>query len=277
MAKVGRYEGLQLLPEFPFAAYANPGLEHTPTTIAERFARAYRFLSETLETAPSAGLLILSAGDWTRHAAFPTYGLTHYDDGQRMVIAPGHPSTFWHPVIDVVGATSADLVEELRPVYGQPDGHIDLSSHIDLWVVHDLGHAFHLHVAYWFPRKWLMEFFADLCLYTYLATDEPDQLPALETFPHVMSKLPALQFRYRTLHDFEMQYNDMGLENYLWYHGHLFAYAKRVYEAAGIAALQRMWQAFVLANVQEVSDAQLAELLQAVHPDLVQMIEPWLP
>ena len=173
MANVGRYEGLQLLPELPFPVYATPGLEHAATTIARRFARAYRFLSETLETAPRAGLLVLSAGDWDRHASVPAYGLTHYDYGRRMVIAPGHSSTFWHPVIDVVGAASAHLLEELRTVYAQPDGHIDLAAHIDLWAVHDLGHAFHLHVAYWFPRKWLMEFFADLCLYTYLATVEP--------------------------------------------------------------------------------------------------------
>ena len=111
MANVGRYERLQLLPEFPFPVYATPGLEYAATTIAGRFARAYRFLSQMLETTPRVGLLVLSAGDWDRHAAVPTYGLTHYDDGQRMVIAPGHPSTFWHPVIDVVGAASADLLE----------------------------------------------------------------------------------------------------------------------------------------------------------------------
>ncbi len=34
MAKVGRYEGLQLLPEFPFPIYATPGLEHPANSIA---------------------------------------------------------------------------------------------------------------------------------------------------------------------------------------------------------------------------------------------------
>ena len=29
MANVGRYDGLQLLPEFPFPIYATPGLENT--------------------------------------------------------------------------------------------------------------------------------------------------------------------------------------------------------------------------------------------------------
>ena len=122
---------------------------------------------------------------------------------------------------------------ELRNVYGRPDGRITLTPHIEWWIVHDLGHTFHAHLSYWFPRKWLMELFADLCLYTYVAANEPDYLPRLETVLRLLHQLPAAHFRYHTLHDFDTQYLDMELVNYLWYHGHFFACAKPLVVVSG--------------------------------------------
>jgi len=82
---------------------------------------------------------------------------------------------------------------------------------------------------------------------------------------------------YRTLQDFEAQYgaNDWTIENYAWYHGHFYTEAKRLYDVLGVAALRRMWQRFVVANVQGASDAQLADLLREVEPGLARMIEAW--
>ncbi len=225
--------------------------------------------------APQVGLVVLSAGDWTRyaHPSFPTYGLTYYGDGQ--VVTGGPDTTFWCPLVETIAAEAPDLLPELRAVYGRVDGHIDLTPHIDWWVVHDLGHAFHIQVPYWFPRVWLMEFFADLCLYTYVATYEPAHLPALETLPRLLSQLPASHFRYHTLHDFDTEYVNMELENYLWYHSHFFACARRAYAAAGVAVLHRLWKTFVAASVQAVPDSQLAALLQQAQADVARMMVEW--
>jgi hypothetical protein len=248
--------------------YASSSLDQIAHPIATRFTRAYHFLHQTLGTSPQVGLLVLSREDWLRYAALPVYGLTHYDLAQRMVIAGGQPSTFWHPVLEMLSETSAQLLQELHQIYEQPDGQIDLTTHIDLWIAHDLGHAFHLQRSYWFPRRWLMELFADLCLYTYVATEEPNHLSALETFPRVMTEMQAGALNVQVLQDFETRYLDMPLETYLWYHGHFFEQAKQIYTAVGVSALQNMWHLFVASNVQDIPDEDIIAMLKRIQPNI---------
>lgn len=269
------YAGLQRLNEFPLPIYTSSG--HAPSVhrLATRFVRAYAFLHETFALTPPVGLLILSPQDWPQYAGFPTYGLTHYDPAQRMVITGSQLGTFWYPILDLIGATSPDVVQDLQVIYPQAHNRVDVTAHVDTWIVHDLGHAFHLSESYWFPRTWLMELFADLCVYTYLALHEPQHLPALETLPHAVRGLPVQVFRYQTLSDFETRYINMEAANYLWYHGQFFAHAQRVYQVAGRHALQRLWRTFVVANVQTVSDTELIALLQTVQPELAQVVRAW--
>jgi hypothetical protein len=100
---------------------------------------------------------------------------------------------------------------------------------------------------------------------------------ALEVFLRVMHGLDAHHFRYRTWQDFEAQYGDgdMALENYVRYYGYLYEAAKPAYDAEGVQALQHMWEAFVVANVQEIDDDKLAEVLRHVQPALAQMLAAW--
>ena len=268
MSRSERYDPLLYLHSFPLPVYASPALDQIAHPIATRFTRGYHFLRKALGASPQVGLLVLSSEDWLRYTALPVYGLTHYDLAQQMVITGGQPSTFWHLVLAMLAETSAQLLQELRAVYEQPDGQIDLAAHIDLWIVHDLGHAFHLQRSYWFPRRWLMELFADLCLYAYVVTEEPDRLSVLETFPHVMKKIQAGGLSAQALQDFETHYLDMPLETYLWYHGHFFEQSKRMYTAAGVSALQNMWYSFVVNNVQDISDEDVIAMLKRIQPNI---------
>jgi hypothetical protein len=277
MVDLDRYADLQRLDTSILPIIASPGLAASAEHFAARFERAFRFLSATLNIAPAVGLAVLSAADWPRYAAIPIYAVTHYDYPRRMVVTAAESGTFWRPAIDFVQAHAPKILDDLRAVYGRPDGSIDLAKHIALWITHDLGHAFHLHAEYWFPRRWLMEYFADLCSYTYIAAVEPEQLPALETFMRALHAVEARHLPYHTWSEFERLYGDetFGLENYLWYHGHLYASAKRAYQAAGVQVLVRMWQGCVLADVREISDDQLANLLDQIQPELAQMLRAW--
>jgi hypothetical protein len=264
---------LRVLSPFPFPVQSSPDLVEHTQLLAQRFERARDFLQQTLAVTPQVGLRVLSAADWPvyAHPAFADYGLTHFDPVQGMVITGGPDSTFWHAFVDAIAA-EPDLLEGLRATYGRADRQIDLTRHIEWWIVHDLGHACHAHLDYWFPRVWLMEFFADLCLYSYLASNEPAYLPALETFPRVLSRLSPAHVRYHTLHDFDTQYIKLELTNYLWFHGHLFEAARKAYAGGGNSTLSRLWQTFALANVREVSDTELARLLQQVQPEIAQIM-----
>lgn len=269
--------GLQLVPGFASPVHCSRGLEVYAHTLAARFHRAHAFFHTLFGISPSVGFVVLSAEDWPTYARalFPIYGFTHYFEAQ--VVTGGPDTTFWQPLVDAITTTAPHLVPKLRNVYGQPDGRISLTSHVEWWSVHDLGHAFHAHLNYWFPRKWLMELFADLCLYTYVAANEPDYLPRVETVLRLLQQLPASHFRYHTLNHFDSQYLTMKLVNYAWYHGHFFAYAKQVYDAAGTSALERLWRTLVVPNVREVTDTELAELLRSSLPELAHLMQTWPP
>jgi hypothetical protein len=130
---------------------------------------------------------------------------------------------------------------------------------------------------YWFPRKRLMEFFASLCWYIYIARNEPEQLPIAETFLLVMNELPPHLFPYRTLQEFETLYISMPLENYLWYAGHFMRQARDLYARLGAEALRQVWQMFVLANIHDISDQELEHILRNGQPDIAQVLlaEPY--
>jgi hypothetical protein len=277
MIDLEHYTGFRRLHTTALPVFASQNLAAAAEEFAARYERAFRFLGATLNITPKVGLAILSSADWPRYAALPIYGATHYDYPRRMVVTAAESGTFWRPAIDLVQAHAPQLLDDLRAVYGQPDGSIDPAAHIALWITHDLGHAFHLHAEYWFPRRWLMEYFADLCSYTYIATAEPEQLPALEALPRALCAVDARHLPYHTWRDFETLYGDpnFSLENYLWYHGSLFETAKQAYRNSGIQALVRLWQGCMLANVREISDDQLAILLQQIQPELAQMLHAW--
>jgi hypothetical protein len=61
----------------------------------------------------------------------------------------------------------------LRAHYGEQDGQIDVTPFTSLIVLHQLGHIFHQQVPFEFPRRWLRELFANLCVYTAVANGLP--------------------------------------------------------------------------------------------------------
>lgn len=276
MSNLPSYTNLQRLAINTLPIFASLKTDPSAIKLATRFAHAYPFLSTLLNATPAVGLLILSPADWSSyaHAAFPSYGLTHYDHKRQLIITGVEVGDFWQPLLDMMQRMTNAQQHELAQVYGLRNGWIDLTAHVDTYVVHDLGHAFHLQADYWFPRRWLMEYFADLCAYTYIAACEPAQLPALETFLRALKTTDAEPWPLRTLSDFDAYYgkSEMRIENYLWFHGHLFAVARQEYQAAGQQALQQMWQTFVLGNIQAVSDEQLTTILQPIQPHLAHLL-----
>jgi len=188
-----------------------------------------------------------------------------------------------------VGATTADFIQgivgmldgvlddeartEMERVYGTLDGRPDASEFADLLVVHELAHLFHVQVPFEFPRLWLMELFANLCLYAYVAEAEPAQLPVLTTWPACMKVLPTSRVRHRSLEDFEKLY--VGPENYGWYQPRLTAAARDIYDAAGTGALRRMYRTFS-AHRGEMTEQRLLEILdESVAPSVSPLVSTW--
>jgi len=276
MFELAAFVHLQRLESVPLPVLVSPDVVTIASGLATRFERAYTFLATLLSVKPEVRLLVLSPADWANyaHPAFPLYGLTHYDPARRLIITGVEVGADRNMEKKFRQSLAQAQLHEVTQVYGLRDGQLDLTAHLDTYLVHDLGHAFHLHANYCFPRRWLMEYFADLCAYTYLAACEPEQLSALATFPRALKSIGAEQWLLHTWADFDAYYgkSEMSVENYLWFHGHLFAVAQQEYGAAGQQALQQMWQTFVLGNIQEVSDEQLTAILKPIQPYLAQLL-----
>jgi hypothetical protein len=270
MIDTSKYEGLEDLAGFPFTVKFSAGCKEKVRTLAERSIQASRFLKETLSLEPQFALIVLSLEDWTTYADDDlAYGLPHYTNGK--IFVAGQESPLAQGFASLFGMAPDPLLAEMQAIYGNAYGQIDLTSALDLFVVHEMAHSCERRAPSYitFPRLWLSELFANLCMYSYVAACEPELLPILQTAPRIFTTLD-LPVPYQTLTDFEALYTEVGAENYGWYQMYLLVAARRVYDAGGLSALQRLWKTF------QTPDAQLASLLQKnIHPELAQIFLDW--
>jgi hypothetical protein len=267
------YSNLIELSGFSVQVYASAGTETRARDIAARCERAYRFLSSTLDADAAVRVLVLAPEHWLHYTDFPIYGMPHYIDIQTLVVA-GQNNDFWQNIAPPIEALPVQTAQAMQAVYGG-SGSIDLSLFFDMLPVHEMAHLFHRQAGLDFPRLWLMEFFCNFCLHSYIAAVEPERLPELELFPQVMIAGGHERFTYHTLADLERLYFNVGPDNYGWYQSQLHAAAKRVYEAGGVRALQDLWQTFLRSN-DVLTDSQLAARLRdEVHPELARVLTEW--
>jgi hypothetical protein len=222
------------IPGFPFPVVASPGVEARAGHIATRCANAYQFLAGGFGFQPEVKLRVLAERDWPQGG--PPYGMPHY--GQASLVVAGENASFWRGFIPLLRTARPELVARARSVYGE---QIDLGSFFDLLVVHELAHAFASRRAERFPRRWLDELFANLCLHSFVASVEPQVLPLLVAFPAAYVTVDASHFRHTTLDDFERLYSGMEGVNYGWYQCRFHVAAGRLYDTEGAESTQRFW------------------------------------
>ena len=269
-----KYPDLIELPGLPFSVYASAGTEQQAQSIAARCRKAHSFLGSILDFDPQLNVLVLTPERWSKYAAFPVYGMPHYIDEQTLAIA-GQDNSFWQSMAPPAQALPPQAARAMQTAYGQTDGSINLSSFFDLLAVHELGHLFQFQAKCQFPRLWLAELFCNICLHAYTASVEPDQLNALETFPQMVANLDSAELRYRSLDDFERLYIDVGPQNYGWYQCRFHVAARRIYEAGGVEALQRLWKSFLQSD-EQLSDEQLAARLRTdAQPEIEKVLTAW--
>ena len=265
-----QYPDLSLVSGYIFPMYVSSGCEERGRAMAAVCQRAHQFLSHTLQAQADVTVLVLAPAQWSEYGTYPTYGMPHADPDRQALIMAGENNAFWQSMAPPLEMLSPETAAAARTAYGLPDGSIDLAPFFDLLSVHELAHLFHDQANVQFPRKWLQEFFANLSLHAYVATQEPVHLPVLETFPRLVVEAGSATFEHHSLADFERLYTGVGPQNYGWYQCRLHVAAKGVYDAGGVAALQRLWQAF-----PPISDDQLIQVLDQVHPRLEQVFTGW--
>jgi hypothetical protein len=155
---------------------------------------------------------------------------------------------------------------ELKKTYADHRGDLQVRRFFDLFTVHELAHAFELQSAAVLPTLWLKELFANLALYTFVATQRPSELSNLTTFPRALTKVGAfnvlIRMRgYTSLDDFDRHSPagnaraPMSNENAVWYQMRLLLLARDLFAHDGARALERLW-AYGLHQAQHVQPAE---------------------
>ena len=253
--------------------YASAGLEHRAAHIARLAASSFEYLASLLEHRPDIQVVVLSEADWPAKGRTPLFGLPNAEMG-TLVVA-GTEAAWWSEVTAMVGEGDR---AELASIYAGSDGSVRLAAFFDLIAVHEVAHLFS-EDSVRFPRLWLGEFFANLCLHSWVERRATDMLATQVTLPRLGARAEANGFAFQTRQEFEDSYSEIPGPNYAWYQFRLQVAAADLYRSAGEIATRRLFDAFRITPgalstpLDEagsgISDEELAaRLAEAVDPRL---------
>jgi hypothetical protein len=254
------YPGLDEITVFSIQAYYSPGNEERARIIAERCEKAINYVNRLVGFRPKVSLFVLNPEHWKKYATFPVYGMAHYSNNERLIIA-SQDNDLWKSFVPALDRVPKEMADQIKQAYTLGDGTLSMMAFFDLLALHELGHAFHEQAGLTMPRLWIQELFSNLMLHTYIAENEPEKLPVLEIFPEAVVAAGTFGFEFTTLADFEKKYSNMEPRNFAWYQGKLHVAAKRIYDDGGERTFIKLWQG-LRENKETMTDAQLAEFLK---------------
>lgn len=258
-SKSQSYTDLTELTGFSIKAYYSPGNEERAKVIVGRCERTIEYVKELVGFKPKVSLFILNPEHWKKYATFPVYGMPHYPDSERLIIA-SEDNDFWKSFIPPLDQLPIDLANQIRKAYTTSDGTLSMMAFFDLLALHELGHGFHEQGGLTMQRLWMQELFCNIMLHTYIAEKEPTNLPALEVFPEMVVAGGSTGYEFTTLADFEKRYDNMAPKNYGWYQCRLHVAGKNIYNAGGQKIFIKLWKG-LKENKEKMTDEQFASFL----------------
>ena len=240
---------LATLDGYPFDARYSEGARDQAIRLADLTKDAYTYFATVFPGArPQVLATFLKPVDWKRNYGVPSY----YPPDRRLRVATDD-SPLWQSFGRIVHVASPfGAYPQLKRTYEDGQGNLQLRRFFDLFTVHELAHAFELQSSMGLPTLWLRELFANLALYTFVATTRPSELPNLTTFPDALTRVGVfnvvIRLRgYTSLDDFDLHSPagnaraPMGNENAVWYQVRLLRLARDLFDHDGERALQRLW------------------------------------
>ena len=270
--------GLDSLKGFSQSIYFSPGNENRAKEIAVLMDNAAAYFQQELEFAPKVKLYILEPRHWKEYASFPVYGMPHNIDQVRLAIAAAD-NPFWQSFLPPIHLLPAAMVERINRAYRKADGTYSMQPFFDLLALHEMGHSYHGQAGLKMQRKWMQELFVNIMLHTYVAENQPQFLPALETFPEMVVGAGSAEYKYTSLAHFEDYYDDAGkgmtAKNYGWYQCNLHYAAKNIYNAGGKTVIKKLWNALKIHQEERSNEAFVAMLQKEVHPSVGDVYLKW--
>jgi len=270
---------LEELKGFTQTYYYSPGYEARARSIAVLMENAGKYFQEEILFTPETKLYILAPQHWKAFAAKPlhdVYGFPHNIDNVRLAIAT-EDNDFWRSFLPPVEQLPPPLAAKVKNAYGKPDGSFSMMPFFDLLALHEMGHSYTAQAGLKMHRHWMSELFVNLMLHTYVAEQQPELLPALETFPDMVVGAGTTEYNFTSLEDFEKLYPTLGMgpKNYGWYQSKLHSASKDIYNAGGKKVLNELWQS-LKKHQEDMTDEEFVDMLKKeVHPSVAEVYINW--
>jgi len=272
------YNDLVGLAGYKAKVYFSYGNDQRAKIVAARMDNVLNFYDKILPFEPEVTLLILNPTDWPKHTTFPVYGMPHYDDTRDLLIMASENNDFWKSFIPPIDKLPKDLADKISSTYVDESGNLTMQPFFDLLAIHELGHAYHFQAGLNMQRMWMGELFCNILLHTFIAENEPEQLPALTVFPQMVIGGGKEGYKFTSLSDIEERYEEIGQQypqNYGWYQCRWHSAAGNIYDAGGVEAFVKLWNAFS-EQKEKLNDEELANLLSnKVHQSVADVMLKW--
>ncbi len=270
-------DSLKSLKGYKTKIFFSPGNDQRAVTVAQRLDKVYNYFNERISFEPKVPLLILNPQDWGKFTSFPVYGMPHYDEKRDVLIIASDNNEFWNSFIPDMNTIGQDMAGKISKTYVDGNGTLTMQPFFDLLAIHELGHAYHFQAGLNMQRKWLGELFCNIMLHTYIADNEPDQIPALTLFPLMVINNGTEGFKYTSLNDLENHYEEIGQKharNYGWYQCRWHASAGNIYDSAGVEGFGRLWNSLTNQEVT-LNDTDLVSFLSNIDQSLADVYQKW--
>jgi hypothetical protein len=241
---------LERLDGYPFDARCSEGARDQAIRLANLTRDAYEYFAVVFPgVRPHLIATYLKPVDWKRNYGVPSY----YPPDRRLRVATDD-NAMWQSLGTIVHVASPfGAYPALEKTYVDERGTLQLRRFFDLFTIHELAHAFELQGGAILPTLWLKELFADLALYTFVATNRPSELGNLTTFPEALTRVGVFNVMirlrgYTSLDDFDVHSPSgnskapMSNQNAVWYQTRLLLLARDLFEQDGARALERLWR-----------------------------------
>jgi len=270
---------LEELNGFTQTYYYSPGHQQRANSIAVFMEQAGKYFQKEIAFTPKTELYILAPQHWKDVAAKPlhdVYGFPHNLDQVRLAIA-AEDNDFWRSFLPPVDKLPSPMAAQVAKAYGKADGTYSMMPFFDLLALHEMGHSYTSQAGLKMQRHWMGELFVNIMLHTYIAEQQPELLPALETFPNMVVAAGTADYAYTSLQDFERLYTTLGMgpKNYGWYQSKFHSAAKDIYNAGGKNVMKKLWIS-LKKHQEELTDEHFADILRKeVHPSVADVFIKW--
>lgn len=270
---------LKELHGFTQTYYYSPGHEERAKEIAVFLENAGNYFKKEIGFTPKIELYILAPQHWKDVALElmqNVYGFPHNIDEVRLAIA-AEDNDFWRSFLPPIENLPPSVAAEVKNAYGKEDGSYSMMPFFDLIALHEMGHSYTAQAGLKMHRHWMGELFVNLMKHTYIEEEQPELLPALETFPTMVVGAGTAEYEFTSLEDFERLYATLGMgpKNYGWYQSKLNLASKDIYDAGGKQVMIKLWEA-LKKHQQEMTDEEFVKMLKdEVHPAVANVYLEW--